>query len=135
MPEPTYLTLANYHACVTRLHTAWPTFLKTRDDRLRHGDESEKVAEAIIEDLLTGVLDWGKGDLVYQIEYADIVLSQNLQKYLVKGIPESDVADVLLRLARAAKSAQLLPPESIHPAPIYQQLVLVLEQNDLLAQL
>ena len=301
MPEPTYLTLANYHACVTRLHTAWPTFLKTRDDRLRHGDESEKVAEAIIEDLLTGVLDWSKGDLVYQIEYADIVLSQNLQKYLVievkkpgtlrlgrqslataleqarryadaqritrvavtdgcifyaadiingglqhrvvvnlghdappeslwwisvhgvyrplegavmmdaipadepfaalppghpedgvllhpkyklpaccfawvgdagkpgtwklphlkadgtidekrlpkaiqcllsnfrgvkvKGIPECDVANVLLRLARAAKSAQLLPPESIHPAPIYQQLVLVLEQNDLLAQL
>ena len=91
------MTLANYHACVTRLHAAWPTFLKTRDDRLRHGDESEKVAEAIIEDMLTGVLDWGKGDLVYQIEYADIVLSQNLQNY--------------------------------------QQLVLVLEQNDRLAQL
>ena len=301
MAEPTYLTLASYRACVTRLHAAWPAFLETRNDRLRHGDESEKVAEAIIEDLLTGVLDWAKGDLAYQMEYADIVLSQNLQKYLVievkkpgtlrpgkqslaaalqqarryadaqritrvavtdgcifyaadiingglqhrvlvnlahesppeslwwvsvhgvyrplegtvvtdaifgdglriashpeqpeegvllhskyklpahcfawvgdankpgtwklpylkgdgsiderrlpkaiqcllsnfrgvkvKGIPESDVAEVLLRLARSARSAHLIPPESVHPAPIYQQLVLVLEQNNLMSQL
>lgn len=45
--------------------------------------ESEKVAEAIIEDLFTEVLDWSKGDLMYQIEYADIVVSHNLAKYLV----------------------------------------------------
>ena len=301
MAEPTYLNLASYRACVARLRTAWPKFLETRNDRLRHGDESEKVAEAIIEDLLTGVLDWDKGDLAYQLEYADIVLSQNLQKHLVievkkpgtlrlgrqslataleqarryadaqhitrvavtdgcifyaadiisgglqhrvavhlgrvappeslwwisvhgvyrpfegtvemdavvtddptaapmpglpenstlqhpkyklpahcfawvgnadkpgtwklphlkadgtidekrlpkaiqcllsnfrgakvKHIPESDVSQVLLRLARCAKSAGLLPPESIHPAPVYQQLVMVLEQNNLLSQL
>lgn len=301
MVEPAYLNLAMYHTCVDRLRTAWPQFLETRKDRLRHGDESEKVAEAIIEDLLTGVLDWEKGDLAYQLEYADIVLSQNLQKHLVievkkpgtlrlgrqslaaaleqarryaaaqhinrvavtdgcifyaadinsgglqhrvavnlgraappealwwisvhgvyrpfegtvemdavltddspaaqvpalpensallhpkyklpvhcfawvgdagkpatwklpylkadgtvddkrlpkaiqcllsnfrgtkvKNIPESDVSQVLLRLARCAKSAELLPPESIRPAPVYQQLVMVLEQNNLLSQL
>ena len=52
-------------------------------DRLRHGGESEKVAEGILEDLFTSVLDWSRGDLAYQIEYADIVLSHNLAKYLV----------------------------------------------------
>ena len=52
-------------------------------DRLRHGAESEKVAEAIVEDLFTDVLDWDKGDLMYQVGYADIVLSHNLAKYLV----------------------------------------------------
>jgi len=52
-------------------------------DRLRHGDESEKVAEGILEDLFTSVLDWSRGDLAYQIGYADIVLSQNVQKFLV----------------------------------------------------
>lgn len=301
MTETTYRKLIRYQACISRLQSAWPTFLETRNDRLRHGGESEKVAEAILEDLLTGVLDWSKGDLTYQVEYADIVLTHNLQKYLVievkkpgtlqhrrqalttaleqarryadaqsipsvavsdgcvfyaadiinggletrvevnlehsappeslwwvsahgmyrkfegtatmdamaateppatppseqlvndmllhpkyklpvscfawigdagkpgtwklphlkadgtidekrlpkaiqcllsnfrgvkvKGIPESDVANVLLRLARSARSAKLLPPESIRPAPVYQQLVLVLEQNDLLSKL
>ncbi|MGO4870802.1 MAG: hypothetical protein ACLPGW_09350 [Roseiarcus sp.] len=52
-------------------------------DRLRHGGESEKVAEAIVEDLFTQVLDWEKGDLMYQVGYADIVVSRNLAKYLV----------------------------------------------------
>ena len=27
-------------------------------DRLKHGDESEIVAQAILDDLFTGVLDW-----------------------------------------------------------------------------
>ncbi len=297
-----YRGLAGYQNCIQRMRAAWPTFLQTRQDRLRHGEESEKVAEAIVEDLLTVVLDWEKGDLTYQIEYADIVLSKNLQKYLVievkrpgtlrlgqqslaaaleqarryadaqritrlavtdgcvfyaadylngglkhrvavnlgvpvpqeplwwisshgiyrpfegddsleaiipiknepataspgpplegvlvhpkytlparcfawvgdarkttswklpylkdngaiddkrlpkaiqcllsnfrgvkvKGIPESDVADVLLRLARAAKAAGLLPPEAVHPAAVYLQLMQVLEQNDLMKRL
>ena len=57
--------------------------MAAREDRLRHGGETEKVAETILEDLLTGVLDWSKGDLTYQIGFADIVLSHNIQKYLV----------------------------------------------------
>lgn len=62
---------------------AWPLFRTMHQDRLRHGAESEKVAETILEDLFTVVLDWTKGDLAYQIGYADIVLSRNLAKYLV----------------------------------------------------
>lgn len=103
MAEPTYLNLASYRACVARLRTAWPKLLETRNDRLRHGDESEKVAEAIIEDLLTGVLDWDKGDLAYQLEYADIVLSQNLQKHLVIEVKKPGT----LRLGRQSLATAL----------------------------
>ncbi len=75
--------LATYRNCLARLHGAWPEFLKTRADRLRHGAEMERVAEAILEDLFTTVLDWTRGDLTYQVKYADIILSQNLQKCLL----------------------------------------------------
>jgi hypothetical protein len=75
--------LASHRRCVERIRAGWPGFLTTRADRLRHGDETEKVAEGIIEDLLTNVLDWRKGDLLYQTGYADIVVSRNLAKYLL----------------------------------------------------
>ncbi len=78
-----YQSLASYQNCIQRIDEAWPQFLSARADRLRHGNESEKVAEAILEDLLTGVLDWAKGDLAYQVGYADIVLSRNIAKFLV----------------------------------------------------
>jgi len=42
----------------------------------RHGNASEKVAENIIEDLFTEVLDWDIADLNHQGEYADIVLTR-----------------------------------------------------------
>ncbi|MGO8714106.1 MAG: hypothetical protein ACLQUZ_18980 [Rhizomicrobium sp.] len=75
--------LASYRRCAERISVAWPAFLAAHADRLRHGNEAEKVAEAIIEDLLTQVLDWDKGDLMYQVGYADIVVSRNLVKYLI----------------------------------------------------
>ncbi len=76
-------SLASYRRCIERIEAAWPAFRATQADRLRHGSESEKVAEAIVEDLFTQVLDWEKGDLMYQVGYADIVVSRNLAKYLV----------------------------------------------------
>jgi hypothetical protein len=81
--ENTGESLASYRKCLERIEGAWSQFQSLRADRLRHGGEAEKVAEAVVEDLLTGVLDWSKGDLLYQEEYADIVLSRNLCKYLV----------------------------------------------------
>ncbi|MDE3037802.1 MAG: hypothetical protein KGJ21_05075, partial [Pseudomonadota bacterium] len=78
-----YQSLATWQRCVEQIQARWPSFLAARADRLRHGGECEKVAEAILEDLLTGVLDWSKGDLAYQTGYADIVLSKNLAKYLL----------------------------------------------------
>lgn len=82
-----YQSLATYRRCAERIAAAWPGFLAAREDRLRqqarHGTAAEKVAEAILEDLLTQVLDWNKGDLDYQVGYADIVLTQNFVKYAV----------------------------------------------------
>ena len=83
MEDPDSPCPASHRRCIERITQAWPTFLEGRSDRLRHGGETEKVAEAIIEDLFTGVLDWSKGDLMYQIGYADIVISHHLAKYLV----------------------------------------------------
>lgn len=76
-------SLASYRRCIARIEAAWPAFRVAQADRLRHGNEAEKVAEAIVEDLFTEVLDWDKGDLMYQVGYADIVVSRNLAKYLV----------------------------------------------------
>jgi hypothetical protein len=81
--EEGYRELAAYRHCIENISNRWPAFRQTRDDRLRHGGETERVAEAILEDLFTDVLDWTKGDITYQIDYADIVLSKNLAKYLV----------------------------------------------------
>lgn len=78
-----YKELSTYCSCIDRINSAWPGFRNMHRDRLRHGGETEKVAEGILEDLFTSVLDWSRGDLAYQIEYADIVLSHNLAKYLV----------------------------------------------------
>lgn len=83
MEDPDSPCPASHRRCIERITQAWQTFLEGRSDRLRHGGETEKVAEAIIEDLFTGVLDWSKGDLMYQIGYADIVISHHLAKYLV----------------------------------------------------
>lgn len=78
-----YTELSAYRHCLDRINSGWTGFLEMRRDRLRHGEESEKVAETILEDLFTSVLDWSRGDLAYQVGYADIVLSHNLAKYLV----------------------------------------------------
>ncbi len=83
MEDPDGPCPASHRRCLERITQAWQTFLEGRSDRLRHGGETEKVAEAIIEDLFTGVLDWSKGYLMYQIGYADIVISHHLAKYLV----------------------------------------------------
>jgi hypothetical protein len=75
--------LASYRHCSERIAAQWQPFHARRADRLRHGFEAEKVAEAILEDLFTEVLDWTKGDVIYQHERADIILSQNGMKYLL----------------------------------------------------
>lgn len=70
--------LASYRRCTDRIGTAWPAFAARRTQRLRQGlfgAPVEKVAENILEDLFTEVLDWDLGDVNLQIGRADIVLS------------------------------------------------------------
>ena len=81
MPE--YVQLAAYRNCKERITAEWPGFRERRLDWLQNPPVPERVAEEILIDLFTAVLDWSKGDLLLQKERADIILSKNSEKYLV----------------------------------------------------
>jgi len=80
-------SLASYRRCVDRINSTWTSFTEKRRARLvqqdRHGVAAEKVAENIIEDLFTEVLDWPISDLNNQIDYADLLLTSLGVKYLL----------------------------------------------------
>lgn len=79
--------LASYRRCQERIQQNWPVFQERRKERLtqqqRHGAAAEKVAENIIEDLFTLVLDWELADLNNQVDYADLLLSRLGIRYLL----------------------------------------------------
>lgn len=80
------MELASYRECITRVQEKWPAFLIKRAQRLRQGelhDVLEPVAERILEDLFTEVLDWPISDVSNQHEHADILLTRNAIKWLV----------------------------------------------------
>jgi hypothetical protein len=80
-------TLASYRHCCERLTNEWRAFGAKREERLtqerRFGTASEKVAENILEDLFTTVLDWSLADYNNQVSYADIVLTRLGIKHLL----------------------------------------------------
>jgi hypothetical protein len=81
-----YSHLASYGHCVERITAAWPTFAAQRRERLRQGlfgAPAEKIAENILEDLFTQVLDWNLADVNLQVGRADIILSELGIKRLV----------------------------------------------------
>jgi hypothetical protein len=78
--------LASYRRCLERIEASWPAFAERRHLRLRQGlfdSPVEKVAENIIEDLFTTVLDWSLDDVNLQVGRADVVLSELGIKRLV----------------------------------------------------
>jgi hypothetical protein len=79
--------LASFRHCVDRIHAAWSEFLARCKERLaqqeRHGVAAEKVAEDILADLFTIVLDWTLADLNNQVGYADLELTRLGIKYLI----------------------------------------------------
>jgi hypothetical protein len=79
--------LASHRHWVQRAQANWPAFLQKRLDRLaqqdRNGVAAEKVAENILEDFFTTILDWSICDLNYQIGFADLVLTRLGIKYLL----------------------------------------------------
>jgi len=83
MPED----LASHRRWLASIEASWPEFLQRREQRLiqqqRHGTAAEKVAENIVEDLFTVVLDWSLGDVNNQIEWSDILLTRLGIKYLL----------------------------------------------------
>jgi hypothetical protein len=80
------MQLASYRHCVERIHANWPAFAARRRQHLRQGlfdSPVEKVAEDILEDLFTMVLDWSLDDVNLQVGRADVVLSELGIKRLV----------------------------------------------------
>lgn len=78
--------LASYRHCVDRIRIAWPGFATRRRERLQQGlfdAPVEKIAENILEDLFTTVLDWSLADVNLQVGRADVVLSDLGIKRLV----------------------------------------------------
>ncbi|MGA9884568.1 MAG: hypothetical protein WBQ34_12690 [Candidatus Acidiferrales bacterium] len=86
--------LASYRHCTERIQNAWPEFLTKREQRLeqqrRLGEACEKVAENILEDLFTAVLDWSLTDFNNQVEHADIVLTDHGIKRLLVEVKRPD---------------------------------------------
>jgi hypothetical protein len=78
---------ASYVRCQERVAANWREFRERRAQRLvqqqRHGVAAEKVAENILEDLFTAVLDWQLSELNNQLEYADLVLTSQGVKHLI----------------------------------------------------
>jgi len=87
IPGVTAVPLASYRRCCDRLAAAWPEFLARRQERLaqqrRFGTAAEKVAENILEDLFTIVLDWRLSEVNNQVGYADMVLTRLGVKHLI----------------------------------------------------
>jgi hypothetical protein len=83
----TVVTLASYRRCCEHLAAAWPAFLAKREERLeqrrRFGTAAEKVAENIVEDLFTMVLDWQLTEINNQVGHADMVLTRLSIKQLI----------------------------------------------------
>ncbi|MHB8418426.1 MAG: hypothetical protein ACYDCL_10150 [Myxococcales bacterium] len=83
----THERLASHRRCVERLRAGWRQFLERRGERLREherqGGAAERLTEAILEDLLSAVLDWPLGDLNHQVGHADLIVTQFGIKRLV----------------------------------------------------
>lgn len=80
-------SLASYQRCVERIRTNWPPFVDKRGERLRqqdrYGTAAEKVAENILQDLFSEVLDWSVGEINNQVGYVDLLLTRLGIKHLV----------------------------------------------------
>jgi len=80
-------SLASYRRCQERIRNAWPDFREKRKERLQPHPllrgAPEEVAESILEDLFTGVLDWALADFQNQVAHADLVLTDHGVKKLV----------------------------------------------------
>ncbi len=106
--------LASYRHCRERMCAGWPAFLAKRRERLtqqeRFGAAAEKVAENIVEDLFTMVLDWRLSEVNNQVDYADLVLTRLGVKRLIVEVKRPGALawnerSVTLALAQARRYA------------------------------
>lgn len=82
--------LSGYKKCAERIQAEWGGFRAKREERLvqerRYGEAREPVAEGILEDLFTHVLDWPLSNFNRQVQRADIVLTDlGIKKLVVEA--------------------------------------------------
>lgn len=81
------MALGRQRKCEDRIQSTWPSFHAKRAQRLeqgrRFGTAAEKITIALLEDLFTEVLDWSPADLNHEIDYADLIITQNGIKTLI----------------------------------------------------
>jgi hypothetical protein len=98
--------LSSYQRCVKRISENWLPFQEKRHERMRqqerHGHAAEKVAENILEDLFTQVLDWSLTDVNNQIDYADLLLTRLGIKHLIVEVKRPNALSWNLLAVEAA---------------------------------
>lgn len=101
--------LARQRRCVEQIRARWPGFLTARQAHLRsHAvgqTPSEKVAENILCDLFTGVLDWNTDQVRLQESRVDILLTRLGVKYLIVEAKRPGSLDGPASIHRALRQA------------------------------
>lgn len=102
--------LARQRRCVEQVSARWPGFLAARQTHLRsHGTgrtPAEKVAENILCDLFTGVLDWPAEQVRLQECRVDILLTRLGVKYLIVEAKRPGSFDGPASIQRALQQAR-----------------------------
>jgi hypothetical protein len=103
------MELARQRRCVEQIRARWPGFLAARQAHLRsHAvgqSPSEKVAENILCDLFTAVLDWSTEQVRLQESRVDILLTRLGVKYLIVEAKRPGSLDGPASIHRALRQA------------------------------
>jgi len=101
--------LGRQRRCVEQIRARWPGFLAARQAHLRsHAvgqTPSEKVAENILCDLFTAVLDWSTEQVRLQESRVDILLTRLGVKYLIVEAKRPGSLDGPASIGRALRQA------------------------------
>jgi hypothetical protein len=102
--------LAGQRQCVQRIHEQWPAFLRSRQAHLAaHAvaqTPSEKIAENVLCDLFTKVLDWTTEQVRLQENRVDLLLTRLGVKYLIVEAKRPGSLDGPGSIGRALRQAQ-----------------------------
>jgi hypothetical protein len=102
--------LARERRCIERIRSSWPAFLVSRQAHLQsHGTgqtPSEKVAENILCELFTKVLDWTTEQVRLQENRVDLLLTRLGLRYLIVEAKRPGSFDGLASIHRALGQAR-----------------------------
>lgn len=102
--------LARQQRCAEQIRTRWPAFLQARQAHLRSHSvgqaPTEKVAENILCDLFTQVLDWTTEQARLQENLIDLTLTRLGVKYLIVEAKRPGSLDGPGSIGRAVKQAR-----------------------------